>query len=91
MLSGGSALYVAKTSGAQQQAHWKIGSPLRPCRVRVLAGAVAHVPQKGGARASGMRAAFVTRRDRPFGPTPHPPDLELPDFGSLADALLGES
>jgi hypothetical protein len=38
-----------------------------------------------------MRAAFVTRRDRPFGPTPHPPDLELPDFGSLADALLGES
>jgi 2-haloacid dehalogenase len=40
-----------------------------------------------GAKACGMRTAFVNRRHRPFGQTPYRPDLDVPDFGSLADAL----
>jgi len=41
-----------------------------------------------GARACGMRTAFVDRRGRPFGQTPHRPDLIVPDFPALAAALL---
>lgn len=40
-----------------------------------------------GAKATGMQAAFVNRRGRPFGETPYQPDLVVPDFASLADAL----
>ncbi len=42
-----------------------------------------------GAKAYGMRTAFIDRRQRPFGETPHQPDLLVPDFASLADALVG--
>jgi 2-haloacid dehalogenase len=42
-----------------------------------------------GAKAAGMRAAYVDRRGRPFGATPHAPDLVVPDLGALADTLLG--
>jgi len=41
-----------------------------------------------GAKASGMRTAFVDRRKRPFGETPHRPDLIVPDFAALAAALV---
>jgi 2-haloacid dehalogenase len=41
-----------------------------------------------GAGACGMRTAFVNRRGRPFGQNPYAPDLEVPDFCALADALL---
>ena len=40
-----------------------------------------------GAKSSGMRTAFVDRRDRPFGETPHRPDIVLESFAALADAL----
>jgi len=40
-----------------------------------------------GAKSYGMRAAFVDRRKRPFGRTPHQPDLVVADFGALAAAL----
>jgi len=40
-----------------------------------------------GAKAYGMRTAFVDRRRRPFGETPHQPDMIVPDFASLAAAL----
>jgi 2-haloacid dehalogenase len=40
-----------------------------------------------GAKAFGMRAAYVNRRGRPFGETPYTPDLEVADFGELATAL----
>jgi 2-haloacid dehalogenase len=40
-----------------------------------------------GAKASGMRSAFIDRRKRPFGDTPHVPDLIVEDFQALADAL----
>ena len=40
-----------------------------------------------GAKASGMRAVYVNRRQRPFGCSPHQPDLEVRDFTDLADRL----
>jgi 2-haloacid dehalogenase len=40
-----------------------------------------------GAKAFGMRSAYVNRRGRPFGETPHSPDLEVRDFRELADTL----
>lgn len=40
-----------------------------------------------GAKAAGMHSAFIDRRTRPFGGTPHQPDLWVDDLKSLADAL----
>ncbi|KAB2916668.1 MAG: haloacid dehalogenase type II [Hyphomicrobiaceae bacterium] len=40
-----------------------------------------------GAKAFGMRTAFIDRRKRPFGETPHQPDLIVADFAELAAAL----
>lgn len=40
-----------------------------------------------GAKAYGMRAAFIDRRKRPFGGSPHQPDLIVSDFSELAEAL----
>ena len=34
-----------------------------------------------------MRTAFIDRRKRPFGETPHPPDLLVADFAELAATL----
>ena len=41
-----------------------------------------------GAKAAGMRTAFIDRRSRPFGQTPHRPDLLVPSMSDLADALV---
>ncbi len=40
-----------------------------------------------GAKSYGMRTAFIDRRKRPFGETPHQPDLVVADFAELAAAL----
>jgi 2-haloacid dehalogenase len=40
-----------------------------------------------GAKAFGMRSAFIDRRRRPFGETPHQPDLIVGDFAELAASL----
>ena len=40
-----------------------------------------------GAKSYGMRTAFIDRRKRPFGHTPHQPDLVVADFAGLAAAL----
>ena len=40
-----------------------------------------------GAKSWGMRTAFIDRRKRPFGETPHQPDLVVADFGELVAAL----
>jgi 2-haloacid dehalogenase len=40
-----------------------------------------------GAKAYGMRSAFIDRRKRPFGETPHQPDLVAADFTELAAVL----
>jgi 2-haloacid dehalogenase len=41
-----------------------------------------------GAKAAGMRTAFIDRRKRPFGGTPHQPDVRVDDMKSLADAMV---
>ena len=40
-----------------------------------------------GANAYGMRTVFIDRRSRPFGETPHQPDLIVEDAAALATAL----
>jgi len=40
-----------------------------------------------GAKAAGMRAAFIDRRRRPFARWPHQPDLIVPSMAALADAI----
>jgi 2-haloacid dehalogenase len=42
-----------------------------------------------GARAAGMAAAFIDRRERPYGDTQHEPDLIVPSLTALADRLCG--
>jgi len=41
-----------------------------------------------GAKAAGMQAAYIDRRRRPFGDTPHQPDIIVADFSELARTLL---
>ena len=41
-----------------------------------------------GAKSAGMRAAFIDRRKRPFGATPHQPDILVPSMTALADAMV---
>lgn len=41
-----------------------------------------------GAKAAGMRTAFIDRRSRPFGVTPHQPDILVPSMKDLADVMV---
>ena len=41
-----------------------------------------------GAKSAGMRTAFIDRRRRPFGETPHQPDLLVPTMKDLAEAIV---
>ena len=41
-----------------------------------------------GAKSAGMRSAFIDRRRRPFGITPHQPDIIVPTMTGLADAMV---
>jgi len=41
-----------------------------------------------GAKSAGMRTAFIDRRSRPFGITPHQPDILVPSMRDLADAIV---
>src|SRR5882757_8841366 len=41
-----------------------------------------------GAKSAGMRTAFIDRRSRPFGQTPHQPDILVPTMKGLADAVV---
>lgn len=40
-----------------------------------------------GAKSAGMNTAFIDRRRRPFGGTPHQPDLWVDDMKALADLI----
>jgi 2-haloacid dehalogenase len=40
-----------------------------------------------GAKSAGMHSAFIDRRERPFGGTPHQPDIVVRDMKSLADMI----
>lgn len=41
-----------------------------------------------GAKSAGMRTAFIDRRRRPFGTTPHQPDLIVPSMTELAAVMV---
>jgi 2-haloacid dehalogenase len=41
-----------------------------------------------GAKSAGMRAAFIDRRRRPFGATPHQPDIFVRSMTELADVMV---
>ena len=41
-----------------------------------------------GAKSAGMRAAFIDRRRRPFGMTPHQPDIIVKSMTELADVMV---
>ena len=41
-----------------------------------------------GAKSAGMHTAFIDRRGRPFGATPHQPDIVAPTMTDLADLLV---
>jgi 2-haloacid dehalogenase len=41
-----------------------------------------------GAKSAGMRTAFIDRRQRPFGITPHQPDILVGTMKDLADAMV---
>jgi 2-haloacid dehalogenase len=41
-----------------------------------------------GAKSAGMRTAFIDRRSRPFGISPHQPDILVPTMKDLADAIV---
>lgn len=43
-----------------------------------------------GAKAAGLRAAFIDRRGRPFGQTPHQPDVVVPSMTELAQLLVSD-
>ena len=50
---------------------------------------LAGIPFDGiGAKAAGMHTAFIDRRKRPFGGTPHQPDLRVDDMKSLVDLMV---
>ena len=40
-----------------------------------------------GAKSAGMHTVYINRRMRPFGSTPHQPDIVVPDMASLAEML----
>jgi len=41
-----------------------------------------------GAKSAGMHAAFIDRRKRPFGETPHQPDIVVATMTELADVMV---
>lgn len=41
-----------------------------------------------GAKSAGMRTAFIDRRQRPFGATPHQPDIVVRTMTELADLMV---
>ena len=46
-----------------------------------------HAIDSVGAKSAGMRTAFIDRRRRPFGITPHQPDLLVSSMRELADVM----
>ena len=41
-----------------------------------------------GAKAAGMHTAFIDRRQRPFGITPHQPDIRVASMTELAQLMV---
>lgn len=61
---------------------------LEPAEVLFVAN---HVFDCVGAKAAGMRTAYIDRRGRHFGRWPQQPDIVVSDLAQLADTLLSDS
>lgn len=57
---------------------------LQPCEVLFVAN---HAFDCVGAKAAGMKTAFINRRDRPFGNSDYPPDVVVENFAQIATAV----
>jgi 2-haloacid dehalogenase len=68
-------------------ATYRVACSLLGLRARQVLFVANHAFDCVGAKAFGMRSAFVDRRRRPFGNTKYPPDLVVADFRELADVL----
>jgi len=68
-------------------AAYRKGAEIMGARVEEILFVANHAFDCVGAKASGMRAAFVDRRKRPFGDWPYLPDLVVGDLEELANTL----
>ena len=66
---------------------YRKGAEIVGCRVDEVLFVANHAFDCIGAKSAGMATAFIDRRRRPFGMTPHQPDLVVPDMAGLADVL----
>ena len=66
-----------------RRTHFEIGLPM--LEILFVAN---HAFDCIGAKSAGMRTAFINLRQRPFGMTPHQPDLNVSTMTGLADALV---
>lgn len=57
---------------------------LKPAQILFVAN---HAFDCIGAKSAGMKTAFIDRRSRPFGETPHQPDILVPTMTDLANAI----
>ena len=84
------AISVAEAGGAfkPHRATYTEAAALLGVRVEEVLFVANHEFDVVGAKAAGMRAAFIDRRRRPFARWPHQPDLIVPDTAALADAIV---
>ena len=68
-------------------ATYRKGAELAHARPEEILFVANHAFDCVGAKAAGMRAAFVDRRKRPFGDWPYQPDLVVSNFKELAGTL----
>lgn len=68
-------------------AAYRKGAEIMGARAEEILFVANHAFDCVGAKASGMRTAFVDRRKRPFGDWPYQPDLVVGDLEELANTL----
>ena len=69
-------------------ATYRKGAELMGVRMDEVLFVASHAFDCIGAKSAGMHTAFIDRRMRPFGITPHQPDIVVPDMKGLADILV---
>lgn len=83
------AVISVATAGAFKPhvATYRKGAELLGVRMDEVLFVASHAFDCIGAKSAGMHAAFVNRRGRPFGLTPHQPDIVVADMAGLAVVL----
>jgi 2-haloacid dehalogenase len=86
LLSAAEAGYFKPHAATYRMAAVRLG-----VEIRHVLHVASHAFDCIGAKAAGMRAAFVNRRQRPREDTPHAPDLVVASLAELADLLTFSS